>query len=267
LAGAPVTIQAEKPLAAVLDGVRRAKGILCLERAGYVTIRSLEIRWYDRQGRGIYAVDSPHLTVTGCKVWNMDWSGDWGEGVGVFLHRSSDALLDHNLALRNEQGFLFVQSPRATLANNTAMANTYGAVGWSVQSAMGSKMYNNSFCFTGNDQVYFETLDQSELETFAADYNNYGCVIGPSYRQADTQELPTKPPAQSIDSKAILRINDDRYQRMDKWQKATGWDQHSIFQDPRYVDTQHHDFRLQPGSPNLGAGKDGKDIGAFGPAQ
>ncbi|NLZ63949.1 MAG: hypothetical protein GX902_09085, partial [Lentisphaerae bacterium] len=46
------------------------------------------------------------------------------------------------------------------------------------------------------------------------------------------------------------------------WQKNSPFDKHSIQADPRFRDYEKGDFRLQPDSPALGAGKDGENIGA-----
>lgn len=49
-----------------------------------------------------------------------------------------------------------------------------------------------------------------------------------------------------------------------QWQAGTPYDDHSLLADPLYVDRLGHDYHLQPGSPMLGRGHDGSDIGAFG---
>ena len=45
------------------------------------------------------------------------------------------------------------------------------------------------------------------------------------------------------------------------WQEGMGKDLHSIFKDPEYADSEHADFRLKPGSPNIGAGDSGGFVG------
>jgi len=49
-----------------------------------------------------------------------------------------------------------------------------------------------------------------------------------------------------------------------EWQSNSGQDAHSIHADPLFVDLEAGDFRLQPGSPALGAGEKGVTIGAMG---
>ena len=49
-----------------------------------------------------------------------------------------------------------------------------------------------------------------------------------------------------------------------EWQKNSGRDLHSLQTDPLFVNPRAGDFRLRPGSPAIGAGLDGENIGALG---
>jgi hypothetical protein len=72
-------------------------------------------------------------------------------------------------------------------------------------------------------------------------------------------------------SKAIVGMTDKRYLTMKDWREASGQDTHSLFADPKYVKPygvmDRWDWRLRPGSPNLGAGQGGTTVGAFGAAE
>ena len=107
-----------------------------------------------------------------------------------------------------------------------------------------------------------ECKDRRELKTFQSDYNNLGTTLRKP--DADARLVPQDPFFRDHDSKAVISLNDQRYNGLAAWRKAASEDLHSIFQDPRYVDAEHRDFRLQPDSPNLHAGENGATIGALG---
>jgi len=50
---------------------------------------------------------------------------------------------------------------------------------------------------------------------------------------------------------------------LEDWHEFSGKDKHSIFADPRHHNLVEFDFRLNPDSPNIGAGENGTTIGAM----
>ena len=49
-----------------------------------------------------------------------------------------------------------------------------------------------------------------------------------------------------------------------EWQ-AKGYDRHSLVADPRFIDSEHDDYRLKPESPALKLGFQPIDVDAIGP--
>jgi hypothetical protein len=261
LEDAPITIEAERAGTVVLDGRRESEACLRLDKAPYVVIRGLELRWYKRAG--VYIADSPHVTVEGCRIWNDFWMG-WPVGSGIFAHRSPGVTADHNVIFQMEQGIYLLQSPHSRVTHNTILRNMYGAVKF-VYSAEGTVSHNNSFCFSGNDQYLVAYQSEKELETFDSDYNNLATILGSP--DPGDKIVPADPFLRTASSKAVIRLNGKRFNSLKAWQETTGKDRHTIFKDPLYVDPENWDFRLKPDSPNIGAGKDGATIGALGVAE
>ncbi|HJN16887.1 MAG TPA: right-handed parallel beta-helix repeat-containing protein, partial [Armatimonadota bacterium] len=257
LEGLPIVIEADAPGTAVLDGRHEAKSCLSLENAPHVAIAGIEARWYATAG--IYIVDSPNVAVLNCRIWNDFWMG-WPTGSGVFVHRSPGFSGDRNVIFAVERGIQLLQSPRATITHNTILKNMYGAVHF-IYSAEGSVSRNNSFAFSGNDQYVVITERDSELETFNSDYNNLGTMLR---RPEPGDEIVPDEAVLKVGSKAVISLNSERYESLRAWREATGQDAHSIFAHPKYVDPENRDFRLQPDSPNVGAGENGVTIGALG---
>ncbi len=71
LEGTPITIEAQQPGTAILDGRREANTCLRLTKSPYVAIKGLEVRWfgeadtfYSDDKAGILVTDSPHVSIT-----------------------------------------------------------------------------------------------------------------------------------------------------------------------------------------------------------
>jgi len=254
---APITIEADSPGTAVLDGRHEAAACLRLEKASNVVVKGLELRWFKHSG--VYVADSTGVSVVGCRIWNDFWMG-WPVGSGVFAHRSPGLTADHNVIYQMEQGILLLQSPRSRITHNTILKNMYGAVKF-IYSAEASVSRNNSFCFSGNDQYLVIYRSKAEFDTFESDFNNVGTTL----RQPEPGDeiISADPFFRHHGSKAVISLNGQRYNSLSSWQQATGQDRHTLFRDPKYVDPENWDFRLQPDSPNIAAGKDGATIGAL----
>jgi hypothetical protein len=257
--GVPLTIEADQPDTVILDGRHEAKTCLRLEKAPYVVIKGFEIRWFAHVG--VYATDSPNVTVAYCRVWNSfrgSHGVELGEIRGTFAHRSSGFIADHNVIYEIGKGIYLLQSPRSRVTYNTVCRNDYGGAGFDY-SAEGSVNRNNSFAYSGNDQFTIEGSDTNELATFDSDYNNLGTKL------AGDKTFEIKDNFfQYHGSKAIIALNGKRFHSLKKWQDATGKDLHSIFKDPIYSDAAHGDYHLKANSPNIGAGEGGATIGALG---
>jgi nitrous oxidase accessory protein NosD len=267
--GKPIIIRAAQKWRAIFDGNHEADSLIRIVGAPYVELHDIEVRWYGRSG--IDVQKSPNVTVAGCRVWNAHWYGAWPSGNGVNVHYSPSFTGTRNVVFRQEFGFWFSHSTNVTLTHNTAAGNLYGAAMFHY-SIENSVCRNNSFAFQGNDVLaIIQNLgDSAKLRGFDCDYNNYGTPI----RQVAPGEAhdmiePRKRDAMlDMGSKAIINYTEHggqmhRFLTMQAWREYSGIDQHSVFVDPLYVDAQQCDFRLEPNSPNQGAGSEGATLGAL----
>jgi len=273
LDGAAIRIEAERPGTAVLDGRHEATAPLRMEKAPNVSVHGLEIRWWTVAG--VYVADSPNVSVSHCRIWN-DLMASWTNiGSAVFAHRSPGFAADHNVMYLFERGIMLLQSPRARITHNTILMNFYGALQVVMGSAEGTVCRNNSFAYSGGTSVlsvHGNTVEQ--MATFDSDYNNLGTQIGQSYIDlfktkgqgvGPLPEFTVKDKAfQHHGTKYVVDADEKRYLSLAAWQNASGKEKHSIFADPEYVDARRFDFRLKPGSANIGAGEGGATIGALG---
>src|SRR4030095_672126 len=96
-----------------------------INHAPHVQIDGLEIRWYGNVG--IQIEESPHVTVTGCRIWYAHWHGAGPTEAGVRAAQSPGFIGRGNVLFRQEHAFWFYHSPNASLTQNTCVANLYSA--------------------------------------------------------------------------------------------------------------------------------------------
>lgn len=251
----------------ILDGVRRVDNLLYLENAPFVTLSGMNIRSFDLSGAGIYIVDSDNVTVEYCRVRNSFMEDSWPVGNGIFAHRSKDLSFSHNLVLRNAWGITLLESPGSKVLNNTAYKNLYYGVGL-FYSSQNAEIYSNSLCFNGNDQLSLHGTDWKAFKSIKCDYNNYATHLYFGFDK-DGVKIQERNPDEKTGSKAIIFCylpgnKKNRFREMEDWVNEYGLDKNSMFLNPQYVGYEPYDFRLLPRSPNIGKGKDGSNIGAFG---
>lgn len=267
-AGAPITIEAEKPGTVAFDGLHKLHTLLLLKKAPYVHLRNLEFRWYGRFG--VRLDHSPHCRITGCKAWN-DYTHGATTGHAVSGLYSPYLVAERNLFMWQEYGINMWCSPHLTILHNTAYNNMYAGV-LLVYSNAGSVVRNNSLTFNGLASVIYDALDQAERDALDSDYNNFGTTLRDEPGPADS--VVAKPPSYGPKAKMVVNFyyeeggtQQHRFRTLQRWRDFAGKDKHSIVADPLYVNPLKHDFRLRPGSPNIDAGENGSTIGAFGPAE
>lgn len=268
LKGFPITIKAERRGEVILDGIRRVHSLLFLDKTPYITISDLVIRGFDSAGAGIYLADSPNCVVNRCRISNGLNEDPWPVGYGIFAHRSPALTLTSNLILKNEWGVTLLQSPRSIIQHNTGFRNLYYPLGL-IYSSNGTEVTSNAFCFNGNDQLSISESSSAAFKSLICDYNNYATHIRKISMPKDGVKIEKRDAAEVSGSKALIYSTmpdpkKPRYRSIKKWAIISSKDKNSIYKNPGYVSYEPYDFRLQPDSPNIGAGKDGTDIGAFG---
>ena len=265
----PLVIRATERWKAILDSNREATTMIGIDHAPFVEIHDLEIRWYGSVA--IRIERSPHVTVTGCRIWNAHWHGTWPTGTAVRAAHSPGFTGRSNVVFRQEHGFWFYHSPNATLLHNTCAANLYSAAAF-LYSAEDSVCRYNSFAFQGNDVlVIHEDLGQAQkLQSFDCDFNNYGTALRPQPEGSAYDRITPREeePYFRGGSKAIVNYTEyrgemKRFVSLADWRAFSGLDEQTIYADPLYIDTFARDFRIDPDSPNRDAGAGGETIGAL----
>lgn len=264
----PITLRAARPGTVVIDGGRRHDVLIDLDRAPFVVLRDLEVRWY--RTAGIRLRDTTDVVITGCRIWNAHWGGTWPTGNGIEATRSPRLRVEGNTLFAQERGLFLYLSPQAVVRHNTAVGNLYGAVQF-VFSLEGSVCRDNSFAFQGNDaMVIVETPEgRDRLAGADIDHNNYGMTLREQPPGTPADRIAPRPIDRhlAVPSKALIYYEEQpgtwrRFESLAAWRAFSGKDAHSIVADPLFVKTAARDFRLEAKSPNRGAGTDAGHLGA-----
>lgn len=267
----PIVIRAAEKWRAILDSNRQVPVVINITNAPHVQIHDLEIRWYGKIA--IRIENSPHVTVAGCRIWNDLWlGGGWPTGVAVWGQSSPNITAHANVLFRQEHGVWLHTCARSVLTHNTAAANLYSAA--SLYHSEACVVRNNSFAFQGNDVLIIQLSkgQADRLKHFDIDYNNYATSVRqvPEGATFDTVTPRTQDRMLDLGSKAIVNYTEyggemNRFLTMKQWREFSGLDANSLFADPLYVNVTSRDFRLESGSPNIGAGGGGVAIGFHQP--
>lgn len=280
----------------VLNGGRRIPVLIHLINAPYVTVRQLTYVYF--KAAGIYAYQSPHVRVEDCISFN---GKGWVGGVHVLTELSPYGLIQRNLAVGGDYGFVIggyqdQSSPNTTVKYNTVSQTVYSGVEWRY-SAAGSVQTNNSLAYNGNDNwTVLETSATSDLATFTSDYNNMGkdvrswfAAVGLDqdpevadiWERIQCEYFPPFPYGTAFTTSGKHLVSgawfyDGIWHPYTYWtlggerglRNQRGFEVHSIFKDPLYVDPNQPmaswDWRLKSNSPNIGRGEGGTNIGALG---
>ncbi len=193
------------------------------------------------------AIEYNHIHHIG-KGWLSDMAGIYTLGVspGTVLryNRIHDIEAAHygGWGLYNDEG-----STGILLENNVVYRTTHG--GYHQHYGKENVIRNNVLAFSKNAQVMRSREEDHLSFTFERNivYFTEGTLLGSTWANDHFK----------LDNNVYWRVGGQPFdflgQSLDQW-RARGHDVHSIVADPLFVDPQHDDFSLKPGSPALDLG-------------
>jgi len=138
----------------------------------------------------------------------------------------------------------------------------------------------NSPCFhignEDNHDRYFRNITVMSIRHCKPE-NDLNFAMGASYGEIYTLIRPPihGPWLEEIDhncffsdagefvARAVPREEESRKYTLEEWREL-GFDRHSVFADPMFVDPEHNDYRVRDGSPALSVGFENFEMGAWG---
>jgi len=229
---------------------------------------------------GIRIEKAEHVTIRNCRIHGV--KGDlWNSG-GIKLYYTKDTVIEHNeiydctrgfydkdSGIRNifrynlvhdcEYGFMYPGN-----AAHTENGEVYQNIFYNCKKGAhlidggddhGWKVYNN--IFYGNEIDVLERLRGTHgISNF---YNNiFSNVSSPYAVRRDIQTIADSD-YNCFHNYSSFVIGWHSIGGLSDWQQQTGFDLHSIENDPLFINPDSHDFHLSPTSPCLNVGIDRQD--------
>jgi hypothetical protein len=238
----------------VISGRGVLSALVYLHGKDYITVDGFEL-----EPGSSHWVSAPELMVLencrGVEILNCRRGAAIpaaGTGTGIFARGCSDLRIEGNvlwgarytLRIFGCRGVLIKNNTLALKSVVTVQIGDTGLEGHGIQFINNLLFENRSF-----RNGFFWINHQSAVEI---DYNLYH-TSDPKLKVGLVLDGNPEP----------VYVGDT----LASWQRLSGLDAHSIDADPQLVDPDNRDFRLRPGSPAIGAGKDGANIGALGVAE
>jgi len=173
---------------------------------------------------------------------------------GFFVHESPEFRLEGNVIWGTRYPLKCYESPNTLIKNNTILLAPMMAL--SLRNNLSARGVVSSLCVRGPH-------DATRV------VNNIVCQSGSAFRIGTLESIALASDwnlfatrrtigALTMDKKSCSA------KTLTEWQEKSGQDLHSLQAEPMFVNAAAGDFRLRPGSPAIGAGEDGANVGACG---
>ena len=206
---------------------------------------------------GIYTLGPSEGTVVGNNIFHDIYAYSYG-GWGLYTDEgSSNILFENNLVYRVKSGGFHQHYGRENLVRNNIFA--LGRL----EQLSRSRVEPHKSVFFENNIVYWKEGVLLDKNWRDEPYTFHFHAKNDSGTRQVTSTFDMDWNLYYNPTQALSEVRFNKRSFAD-WQKA-GKDQHSLYADPKFVDPENHDFRLQPDSPAFVLGFQAIDLDRVGP--
>ncbi|OGV51321.1 MAG: hypothetical protein A2017_20100 [Lentisphaerae bacterium GWF2_44_16] len=244
----PFTLKSEKPGQAVISAGNILENLINIQNCENILIEGFIFTdmYYSSIVSGILIDRSKSVSIKNCLFLKMK-----NNVSNIYMRalNSSGITVGNCVFYRGFQGIWMRDCDGVEIFNNTFLENAVITLAVESGNNAGIRIYNNIFMQYAvfpkkNPAVYFR-----KGEKVFCDYNLYWKGDNPNLRIATF-------------GNGLWDISDkDTAGAFEEAQKKYGIEKHGQFADPLLKDPKNGDFRLKSGSPAIGKGKNGSNIG------
>ncbi len=186
------------------------------------------------------------LKIVNCRM-GVDKVIDYNSGPFLRATNCRNLHFENNLGWGGDYPLVLGDCTDVVLKNNTIVDATM--MGSHIYNSSNLSIINNLWCRPcipnkSNECLLFSNI---QPESIVCDYNLFYSPY-PTHKVGQIRAANASPQILGSD--------------LAEWQANSPFDKNSIQADPLFYDYEKGDFRLRPGSPAIGAGKNGENIGA-----
>lgn len=246
-----ITFRARGDGVVLIDGARVTAPLADISEKSHVTIDGFT---FDNLPNAVHPgvlriVKSNGVEILNCRIGYAKAHGGFGNGINFSGCNGGRA--EGNVIWGTRYHLTASSCTGILVKNNTFARGQVFSAYFSGRTHKGCRFVNNIFWWpTSVPNAALVITHPKEIIELTSDYNLWG-------------PMREKTQVAYVYSTNILDLAIPGHD-LAEWRKNSGQDAHSLQADPIFAAPKKGDFRLKPGSPAIGAGENGENLGACG---